>query len=390
MVASKNSINSSKYRQGAALKRNGVIQRRFLFSGFETETNTERMFFIELIFLNPWLSPDIPVLGLKSQLKLNPDDLQYALAGTQSAHDLLNEQLVQPSYVVVRAGVLGNGAKQLCRYYAAKSVKVSNKSFLIEADGCSFSDNHLTGDIACSPDDVIRHPEMLCSSGTIHWNLRYEILFGGFPAGYSGKNERWFAAGIQTAFAGSVTLDGTEYHVVSRTSFGSIDISWGKTYPVPYFHISASNLTSVITGKTLFNSCFAVHGIYNGRPSVLVSLEPNIITFTANSRPRTYDCLWECTLMPEDEQGEKLHWSVSVSNKTWVIDIDIFCESRQMFVRDFELPEGGHKMLKILCGGTGSGEIRLYKQIKKNLELIEHAHVEHAFCEYGQNENQIK
>ena len=54
-----------------------------------------------------------------------------------------------------------------------------------------------------------------------------------------------------------------------------------------------------------------------------------------------------------------------------------------MFVRDYESPAGGRKVLKLLGGGTGTGEIRLYKQIKKNLELIEHATVTNAVCEFG-------
>ena len=56
-----------------------------------------------------------------------------------------------------------------------------------------------------------------------------------------------------------------------------------------------------------------------------------------------------------------------------------------MFVRDYEMPEGRRKLLKIL-GGTGNGEIRIYKKIGKNLELLEHANVYDSICEFGQTE----
>ena len=57
-----------------------------------------------------------------------------------------------------------------------------------------------------------------------------------------------------------------------------------------------------------------------------------------------------------------------------------------MYVRSIEVPEGKRKVLKMLSGGTGSGEIRLYKRIRKNLELIEQAHIAGCVCEYGQLE----
>ena len=90
--------------------------------------------------------------------------------------------------------------------------------------------------------------------------------------------------------------------------------------------------------------------------------------------------------MPESGGQENLHWSVSLNNKSYVVDIDIFCPASQMYVKSVELPEGNRNVLKMLCGGTGTGEIRLYKRFGKNLELIEHAKIASALCEYGQLE----
>ena len=90
--------------------------------------------------------------------------------------------------------------------------------------------------------------------------------------------------------------------------------------------------------------------------------------------------------MPADEEGERLHWSVSADMKKWVIDIDIVCHTSKLFVRNIELPEGNRKVLKLLAGGSGTGEIKLYRRIGKSLEIIEDAHVAFALCEFGQAE----
>ena len=63
--------------------------------------------------------------------------------------------------------------------------------------------------------------------------------------------------------------------------------------------------------------------------------------------------------------------------------MDIYCKTSEMFVRDYETPEGQRQLLKVLGGGTGFGEIRVYKKVGHNLELLEHANVNDAVCEYG-------
>ena len=89
--------------------------------------------------------------------------------------------------------------------------------------------------------------------------------------------------------------------------------------------------------------------------------------------------------MADGSDGEKVHWSVSIHKGKMVIDIDLYCSGKDMFVRDYEMPQGKRCLLKIL-GGNGTGEIRIYKKIRKNLELLEHANIYEAICEFGQVE----
>ncbi|MBQ9238252.1 MAG: hypothetical protein IJ191_02925 [Treponema sp.] len=387
MAVAKNSIDSRKYRLPGVLKKNGFLTHRFFFTGFEKITNVERKFFIEVCQLNPALSPLEPVLGFESRIQVSESALQYALAGTESADAVIHEHVVQPSYIVVRAGTFGAGAKQVCQYYAAKTMTVSRKKFLIEADNCTFKNESLLGKISCAENEVIAHPEYFCDSGTVSWNIHYTLHHDTADTGYCIKTEKWFPIGGAAEFFGTIVFDGCEYRVIEETSSGVIDVSCGRTYPLPLVHIASSHLTSIISGKRLENSCFAVHGEYGGGVALFASFDARKLVFRPHPKKSGYTNQCTCVIMPEDEAGEKLHWSVSVSNRQWIVDVDIFCPSKELMVREFELPEGNKKTVKVLGGGTGSGEIKLYRRLKKNsIELIEHARVENALCEYGRGD----
>ena len=385
MSVSKKAIRINRRRLSGSLRKNGYNLWRFVFNGTENITGLEKKFFIELAYINPMLSPAEAVLGFKSRRKISEEDLQNVLAGTSSAHSIQSESIAVPSYVVVRAGIFGDGAKQLCGYFPYNDVRESLRFFDVEADSCRFSEQKLSGQIEYSALTLREHPEFLCNPGFIKWNLQYEIRFG-LPVGFNSRESAWYATGARTVFAGTITVDGKEYNVVPKKSLGYIDRSLGKTLPEDWLHISSSNLTSLITGKTLQESCCIVQGIYKDRISLLLDFENKVLKFTADSSKRLYSSMWECTQMPADADGEKLHWSVSFTNKKYVIDIDVYCSVSLLFLRSLELPEGERKVLKLLCGGNGTGEIRLYKKIKKNIELIEHAHIANALCEFGKHE----
>ena len=55
-------------------------------------------------------------------------------------------------------------------------------------------------------------------------------------------------------------------------------------------------------------------------------------------------------------------------------------------MRNIEYPEGGRKLMKLIADGDGTGEIRLYKCLRKAPELIGHARIGNALCEFGQSD----
>ncbi len=388
MAATKKNIKDSRYGLSGSSKKIGVNLWRCFFVGFEKNSASEQMFFIELEMINPSLSPSEPLLGFKPRVTITEEDLQYTLAGTLAAKDLKSENIVQPSYVAVRIGKLGAQPKQLCSYQPLKSMKFSNKPFTIQMENKLFTEDALSGFINITEDDFQKHPEYMCDKGYASWNLKYEIICD-MAEGYKNKNERWFPYGIKTDFSGIVSFDGADYIIEPRKCMGYMDRYWGRTMPYDWFHISSANLTSIISGRVLQKSFFTIQGVFEDKLAFMGSFEGSDIIFPANLSKRQYSCVWDCIQTPESENPDdnKLHWSVSINNKLWVLDIDLYCKVNELSNRVLELPEGNRKVLSILQGATGTGEIKLFKKIRNTLEQIEYAEITKAVCEFGHEED---
>lgn len=377
---------NNRYMLKGSLRKNGFDRWRLITSGFSTVTGEERTFLIEFYIVNPSLSSKECILGFKSRLAKTEADLQYALAGTASAKTASEEILLQPSFCMVKGCCLGNGGKQINSYFPSSKMKIGRHEFLLkvgdsEQNECVLTENMTKGSVSATYSELNEKPELLCNAGLMDWNLRFDMVTGFLPD-FMHKGLNWAPLGGYTMFSGTIHLDGEEYQVVPKSSFGYIDKNWGKDFTSPFFHLSSSNLTSSITGKLLDKSCFVVQGVYDERLGVFASINDKEFAFAADSGRKSV-VTYECIEMPRDDEGVKLHWTVSVHDHNTVMDIDIFCNTDEMFVRDYESPVGGRKVLKVLGGGTGTGEIRLYRRIKKNLELIEHCAVSKAICEYG-------
>lgn len=384
MKSSTKISNDYKFGMNGARKKLGINCWRFVFNAINTVTGSEQMFYIEFEMLNPWNSQEDVLLGFKPRVKISAEDLQYALAGTDSAKTLSTEDIVQPSYCAIRVGSFGTDGKQLCCYYPVKTVKFNNKPFEIIVDNKYFNENKIGGFLNVSEEDRAAHPEYLCDSGYAKWELSYTIKKD-YKTGFKSDLFRWFPFGLQTVFSGTIHFDGNDYAVDPRRCRGYTDRFWGKSIPEPYFHVSAGTCTSVISGKTLQDSSFAITGIFDDRVSFIGKFEDIDIELCADGSKRQFSVVWDCSQMPEAENPEEnlLHWSVSLNSKLWVIDIDIFCKIRELNNRTLELAEGQRKVLNLLEGGTGTGEIKLYRHIGNTLEQIEHATLAKVLCEFG-------
>lgn len=365
---------------------------RFIFYGSEKLSGTERAFFIELALVNPSISPDATVLGYKTRVNIKPEDLQNVLVGSVATKSLATEKIVTPSFVAVRAGAFGENSKQVVKYLPVKNCEIGNKSLFFKGGDCVFNGQALTGRIELSKDDITAHPEYFCDAGIAAWSLQYRIQHT-FQKGYSGKSQHWAVPGGRVEFSGSFNLDGVEYVISSQKYPGYIEHFWGKDLCNDWFHLSSTNLISVISGHTLKASNFTVHGVYDDRISILLNIEGRQIFYTSDMGRHAYNAIWDVTESPDNNakepNGQNLHWSVSIHSKQYVLDVDVFSGSDNLCMRPWELACGNRKMLKVLAGSQGLGEIRLYKKMHKDLILIEQARLIKTFCEYGKVEGQM-
>jgi hypothetical protein len=371
-----------RYMLNHKLRSCGFELWRSIFCGISKTTGEERTFFIEFYLVNPSVSPKTAVIAQKSRLKMTESDLQYALAGTASALEINAEPDVQPSYVLVKAGAWGKSGKQVNQFFPASDCIWMKNDRTLHAGGCSMSEDTLTGSVSVSYAQLRESPEFLCNAGSIDWDLRYEKVVTQKP-GYNHKKSVWFASAAKAVFAGVVHLDGEEYNVIPKSSFGYMDKAWSSRLSETYFHLSTVNLSSIITGKLLSKSSLAIQGEYDGRVNLLLCIEGKNLSITGHTPFDKYSEIHDCLQVPRDGDGEKLHWTVSFKKNSYVIDVDVFCRTSEMFIRDYEVPEAGRRLLKVLGGGSGTGEIRIYQKNGKNLEMLEHVHLADTVCEYG-------
>ena len=384
MANSKVNKRFDQYVLRGKLRQEGFERWRYVFSAFSKATGQERKFFVELFIVNPGISPKVAVLSQKSRLALSESDLQYALAGTASAAHANDEIAVLPSYVLVKAGVFGSNGKQMNKFHASSMFSFIKNTETFKVGDCLFRSNALSGSVVVSSQDLRIRPELLCNAGAMSWELKFERIIECSPL-YNRKHYLWTPLSVKSVFSGTVHLDEEEYVVLPKSSNGYIDKSWGISPNSPYFHISSSKMTSIISGKQMLNSCFSLEGEFGGKLCAYLNFEGEKYTVENRGIFKKDAIIHDCSQMGDSSDGDRVHWTVSIHKGRFVIDVDLFCKGKEMFVRDYEMPQGKRCLLKIL-GGVGTGEVRVYKKIGKNLELLEHANVYDAICEFGQTE----
>lgn len=384
-MANKNLKTIEKCMLKGFLRKNGFELWRLTTNAISVSTGKEHTFFFEFYLVNPCVSPDECVLGFKTRFLKTPEDLQYALAGTESAKNASTEDFVVPSFFMVRAGSLSNNGKFFNNFYPYNSLEINRNDFLICAGKhsdkeCILSSNFSLGNISVELRELNEKPEYFCNSGSIIWNLQFDDT-NIFRKGFSNHNVSWDVPCCKINVDGKIVYDGEEFIVIKDKSYGFLDRYLGKDFASPYFHLHSSNFTSEITGKVLDNSFLAVQGEFDENLNIVLSVENFDIEFNPLQK-KSYSITFDCIEMPEDDDGTKLHWTISAQNKKFVVDIDFICRAEEMFLRNLESPLGSRKVLKVLSG-IGRGELKIYKRKRKTLELIEDVKVSTCVCEYG-------
>ena len=341
-------------------------------TGHDVETGEERPFFIEFFLCNPAQGSAEPQFG---QLKEN------------------RAKGMQPSYMMVKAGAwCGDDRVQLHRFFGWKQAEVSmGTPFSIKADDCFLTETETYGSIDIKPEQAVAHPEWMCGSGEMAWNLRIKKQVA-FNVGYGASRPMrrwqlfemfWHAEGMKSEYEGEIVFNGRHYEVRPSDCYGYADKNWGRDFTSPWVWLSSCNLTSEVTGRKLTDSVFDIGG---GRPKVgPIALPRQLLSafwYEGREFEFNFSKFWTgCRTKFECHENEnQIVWHVE--QRTWLnrMVTDIVCDKADMLLVNYEAPNGLKRHNRLWNGGNGKGTVQIYHRGK----LIDRIRVENAGCEYGE------
>lgn len=375
MSFNKHDLKKNQYMLTGSFRKKGYDWWWHSFTGINEKTGEEKAFFIEFFLCNPALGKDEPVFG---QLPEN------------------KENHVHPSYLMVKAGSWGKDKAQLHRFFGWKNVNVKRGVlFSIQADDCYLDETSLRGSVHITKEDASNHPEWMCGSGDMDWDLKVEKKTA-FNVGYGTSalfrflkafEMYWHAEGIESHYTGTVTYNGEKYIIKPERSYGYADKNWGRGFTSPWVWISSCDLTSQITGKKLENSVFDIGG---GRPKIFFyALERQLLSaflYKGKEYEFNFSKFWTgCrTEFSEEETEDKVIWHVKQENHHALMVTDAQCMKKDMLLVNYEAPDGSKRHNRLWNGGNGTARIKLYKKTKKGRVLIDDINAGHCGCEYGE------
>jgi tocopherol cyclase len=344
------------------------------FTGYKRSNGEPKSFFIEYFICNPSLGKDEPILG---QAKYNLSDNR------------------KPSYALIKVGYWGKEAKQIHNFYSINNFNYDNKKLDIKIGECLLTEKMIKGTCSLSMEDALQHPEYMSGWGTMVWDLKVDKQIA-FNVGYGASpfirslnafEMFWHAEGIKTQFSGEVILNNEVYDIIPERSHGYSDKNWGSDFTSPWLWISSCNIKSLLTGKTLQNSAIEMGG---GNPKIYgFSLGRKLLGcmyYEGDLYEYNFSKFWT---------GSKVNFTFTESNKlnTWLIEannqisrveLSLECKKNEMLLINYESPDGKKRHNRLWNGGTGVGEIKLFKREKQELELVDHMSINNVGCEYGE------
>ena len=296
---------------------------------------------------------------------------------------------------MIKAGHWGKGAKQLHAFYPINALKMVKGRLSLQVGDCSLEETHMSGHCSVSNEDAKNHPEYMCDAGDMEWDLKIDKKIA-FNVGYGASpfmrflnafEMFWHAEGIKTEYTGHVILDNEVFDVIPQQSFGYADKNWGKDFTSPWLWISSCDLKSMMTNQQLHNSAIEFGG---GNPKVFGRpLGRKLLGgffYEGKMYEYNFSKFWTGSRITFNfTEGETHHtWNVQASNRTSRLELELRCASNEMLLVNYEAPNGKKLHNRLWNGGTGEGEIRLYRKTKHDEVLIDHITMKNTGCEYGE------
>ena len=335
------------------------------FTGRHAVTGEEKPFFIEFFLCNPAHGGETPKFGRLGET---------------------------PAYLMVKGGAWGEDAAQLHRFFSWEEARVAmTVPYSVEAADCYVDEERTCGSVVVSEEVCAAHPEWMCQSGSISWNLKIDkkIAFHvGYGAGSLFRKLQlfamfWHAEGMKTAYSGEVIWKGEKNLVTPETCYGYADKNWGKDFTSPWVWLSSNHLTSAVTGKKLEDSVFDIGG---GCPKVgPIALKRKLLSaywHEGKAYEFNFSKFWTFTRTRFDckETETQIIWYVE--QRTWRnrMVTHITCEKKDMLLIQYEAPNGAKRHTRLWNGGNGTGTVKLYRDGK----LVDEVIAKNVGCEYGE------
>lgn len=370
-IFNKSDKSRDQYMLTGKFAQNGYDWWWHSFTGYNHVTGAEKSFFIEFFICNPLLADKEPILG---QLQINKE-----------IHE-------KPSYLMIKVGTWGKDAKQIHKFCSVNKIEIHKSvPFSINADNCYLDENQTYGSVSLSDEQVKYHPEYMCDSGEMSWNIKIDKKLS-FNVGYGASKIMralkafqmyWHAEGIKTEYSGYVKFNDEIYDIIPEKAYGYADKNWGSDFTSPWLWLSSNNLKSKISGNLLNNSAFDIGG---GSPKIgPFKLKGKLLSaffYEGNCYEFNFSKFWTFTrtTFKCHETEEQIVWHVEQKNLTCKMVTDVTCNKSEMLLINYESPDGNKKHTRLWNGGNGTGTVRLYR-FKKLIDEIEARNIG---CEYGE------
>lgn len=370
----KHDTDRDSFMLTGSLRRKGYDWWWHSFTARNEKTGSEKPFFIEFYICNPALGGKEPVFG---QLPEN------------------QEKGIRPSYLMVKAGCWGEEHMQLHRFFGIDEISIHpDPPYSVSAGDCFASETALKGSISITESESSAHPEYMCDSGSMSWDLTvdkqisFNVGYGasGFFRDVKAFEMYWHAEGMKTFFSGTIILNGEKYIVTPESSYGYADKNWGRDFTSPWVWLSSCCMKSRITGRQLSNSVFDIGG---GRPKIYsVALERKLLGafyYEGEELEFNFSKFWTAPKTEFDcrETETEILWHVRMDNRDSFMIVDISCKKSDMLLVNYEAPDGKKRHNRLWNGGNGTGRVQLFSKNGTEPELIDDIDVSHVGCEYG-------
>lgn len=341
------------------------------FTAYSVRTGRAKPFFIEFFLCDPELGGSRPVFGQLPENKAKGR---------------------RPSYLMVNVGAWGEDAVQLHRFYGWYGIRVDmSEDFSVTAEGCYLDEHRTYGSVKVTPEEAAAHPEYMCGSGEMSWELTIDkkIAFNvGYGAGSLFRSMQlfemfWHAEGMKTAFSGEIVFNGERYTVSPENCYGYADKNWGRDFTSPWVWLSSNDLVSRKTGRRLNDSVFDIGG---GCPKIgRIALKRKLLSafwYEGRCFEFNFSKFWELPMTRFDcrETVDRIYWHVVQTTLFNRLTADIVCDKKDMLLINYEAPDGSKRHDRLWNGGNGRGVVKLYRHGR----LVDEIVCRKVGCEYGE------